>query len=71
MILTFTSSVNRSRALVFYRVWTDLSFLSGKRTSIRACPLDPRVVVVEGQHVKLCPCEYSYTPEVYLNITEK
>ena len=43
MILTFTSSVNRSRTLVFYRVWTDLSFLSGKRTSIRAYPLDPRV----------------------------
>ena len=42
MILTFTSSVNRSRTLVFYRVWTDLSFLSGKRTSIRAYPLDPR-----------------------------
>ena len=43
MILTFTSSVTRSRTLVFYRVWTDLSFLSGKRTSNRAYPLDPRV----------------------------
>ena len=42
VILTFTSSVNRSRTLVFYRVWTDLSCLSGKRTSIRAYPLDPR-----------------------------
>ena len=34
--------MNRSQTLVFYRVWTDLSFLSGKRTSTRACPLDPR-----------------------------
>ena len=42
MILTFTSSVTRSGTLVFYRVWTDLSVLSGKRTSIRAYPLDPR-----------------------------
>ena len=31
-----------SRTLVIYRVWTNLSFLSGKRTSIRAYPLDPR-----------------------------
>ena len=44
MILTFTSSGNRSRTLVFYRVCTDLSFLSGKRTSIRAHPLDPREI---------------------------
>ena len=45
MILTFTSSVNRSWILVFCRVWTDLSFLSGKRMLIRAYPLDPRVRV--------------------------
>ena len=42
MIFTFISSVNRSRILVFDRVWTNLSFLSGKRTLIRAYPLDPR-----------------------------
>ena len=33
-----------SRTLVIYRVWTNLSFLSGNRASIRAYPLDPRVL---------------------------
>ena len=82
MILTFTSSGNRSRTLVFYRVWTNLSFLSAKRTSIRAYPLDPRVLrlgTVQGRTTCLpnpCRTQFSVDPcvadlRIFFNIKKK
>ena len=42
------------KTLDFYRVWTDLSFLSGKRASIRKYPLDPRGYIYTPVN-KTCP----------------
>ena len=60
-----------SRTLVIYRVWTNLLFLPGKRTSIRAYPLDPRELRrtyfhgsngVRAIEVLLYFCMYMYMP---------
>ena len=47
------------QTLVMYRVWTNLSFLSGKRTSIRAYPLNPRERNITTFLFDLTKCFYN------------